>query len=105
MDAQAVGKRIKAAREAKKLTQEELAALVDLSPSHISVIERGLKIPNLDSFVAIANVLQVSADSLLLDVVDHATVGTANELMTLLSTLPKKQQIKIMNAVRILVED
>ena len=105
MDAQAVGKRIKAAREAKKLTQEELAALVDLSPSHISVIERGLKIPNLDSFVAIANVLQVSADSLLLDVVDQATVGTSNELMTLLSMLPKKQQIKIMNAVRILVED
>lgn len=32
MDAQAVGQRIKAAREAKGLTQEGLAALVDLSP-------------------------------------------------------------------------
>mgnify|MGYP001543539242 CR=1 FL=1 len=73
MDAQAVGQRIKAAREAKGLTQEGLAALVDLSPTHVSVIERGLKIPNLDSFVAIANALGVSADSLLIDVVDHAT--------------------------------
>ena len=72
MDAQAVGQRIKAAREAKGLTQEGLAALVDLSPTHVSVIERGLKIPNLDSFVAIANALGVSADSLLIDVVDHA---------------------------------
>ena len=44
MDAQAVGQRIKAAREAKGLTQEGLAALVDLSPTHVSVIERGLKI-------------------------------------------------------------
>ena len=55
MDAQAVGHRIKVAREAKGLTQEELAVLVDLSPTHISVIERGVKVPNLDSFVAIAN--------------------------------------------------
>ncbi len=77
MDAQAVGQRIKAAREAKGLTQEGLAALVDLSPTHVSVIERGLKIPNLDSFVAIANALGVSADSLLIDVVDHATESAA----------------------------
>lgn len=66
MDAQIVGQRIKAAREARGLTQEALAAMVDLSPTHISVIERGLKTPNLDSFVAIANALSVSADAYLL---------------------------------------
>ena len=33
----------RSAREAKNLTQEELAALVNLSPTHVSVIERGLK--------------------------------------------------------------
>ena len=43
MDLTAVGLRIKTAREAKGLTQENLAALVDLSPTHISVIERGMK--------------------------------------------------------------
>uniref|UniRef100_UPI003A89D125 helix-turn-helix domain-containing protein n=1 Tax=Coprococcus comes TaxID=410072 RepID=UPI003A89D125 len=37
MDLKAVGQRIKAAREAKNLTQEELAALVNLSPTHVSV--------------------------------------------------------------------
>ena len=35
MDLKAVGLRIKQAREAKNLTQENLAALVDLSPTHI----------------------------------------------------------------------
>ena len=45
MDLRDVGLRIKKTREAKGLTQEELAALVDLSPTHISVIERGQKIP------------------------------------------------------------
>lgn len=55
MDLKAVGQRIKAAREAKNLTQEELAALVNLSTTHVSVIERGLKVTKLDTFVAIAN--------------------------------------------------
>lgn len=54
MDLKAVGQRIKAAREAKNLTQEELAALVNLSTTHVSVIERGLKVTKLDTFVAIA---------------------------------------------------
>ena len=62
MDLKAVGQRIKAAREAKNLTQEELAALVNLSTTHVSVIERGLKVTKLDTFVAIANALDISAD-------------------------------------------
>ena len=69
MDLKVVGQRIKSAREAKNLTQEELAALVNLSPTHVSVIERGLKVTKLDTFVAIANALDVSADTLLIDVV------------------------------------
>ena len=105
MDAQAVGQRIKAAREAKGLTQEGLAALVDLSPTHMSVIERRLKVPNLDSFVAIANALGVSADALLIDVVDHATESVACELSKQISHLPHKEQMKILKAVQILTEE
>lgn len=78
MDLKAVGLRIKQAREAKNLTQENLAALVDLSPTHISVIERGMKTVRLDKFIAIANALDVSADSLLVDVVTHSVDGLAN---------------------------
>ena len=40
MDVKAVGQRIKTARERKNMTQEDLAALIDISPAHISVIER-----------------------------------------------------------------
>lgn len=75
MDLKAVGLRIKTAREAKGLTQENLAALVDLSSTHISVIERGMKTVRLDTFVAIANALDVSADTLLVDVVTHSVNG------------------------------
>lgn len=105
MDFAEVGHRIKIAREAKGLSQEDLAALVDLSPTHVSVIERGKKATRLDKFVAIANALEVSADSLLIDVVDHSVSGVANELYEMISKLPKEQQIRILNAVRAFIGD
>ena len=43
MDQIALGKRIKAAREKACMTQEELAAAVDYSVDHMSVVERGVK--------------------------------------------------------------
>ena len=43
MDQAAIGSRIKAARERAHLTQEQLAEIVDISPTHMSVIERGVK--------------------------------------------------------------
>ena len=70
MDLSAVAKRVYEARKAKNLTQEELAAKADISATHISVLERGVKLPNLDTFIAIANALDVSADYLLQDVVN-----------------------------------
>ena len=104
MDLKAVGQRIKAAREAKNLTQEELAALVNLSTTHVSVIERGLKVTKLDTFVAIANALDVSADALLIDVVTHSVTGVTNELSGMIEKLPKNEQKRVLNAVRALVD-
>jgi XRE family transcriptional regulator len=104
MDLKAVGQRIKMAREAKGLTQEDLAAMVELSPTHVSVIERGLKAAKLDTFVAIANALEVSADSLLIDVVAHSVTGVTNELSEMIGKLPKEEQKKIIKAVRALTE-
>lgn len=104
MDAKAVGQRIKAAREKKNLTQEDLAALIDISPTHVSVIERGTKIPRMDTFVAIANVLEVSADSLLIDVVDHATIGVASELSAAINSLPHDEKMRILKVVSTLTE-
>ena len=104
MDARAVGQRIKAAREKKGLTQEELAARVEISPTHVSVIERGTKIPRMDTFVAIANVLEVSADSLLVDVVDHAGESAASELSGLMENLPREEKERILKVVSAMVE-
>ena len=105
MDLKAVGLRIKTAREAKGLTQENLAALVDLSSTHISVIERGMKTVRLDTFVAIANALDVSADTLLIDVVAHSVTGVTNELTEKIEKLPIKEQKKIIKVIHTLLEE
>ena len=99
MDLSAIGSRIKVARERKHFTQEDLAAIVDLSPTHISVIERGVKPPKLATLVAIANALDVSADTLLQDVVERSEEGVFNELAADIMKLPVKERSKIINAM------
>lgn len=104
MDLSAIGSRIKAAREKKHLTQEDLAAIVNLSPTHVSVIERGVKPPKLETFVKIANALEVSADFLLQDVVDHSSEGVANTLGADILKLPEKERSRLINVVHALTE-
>lgn len=104
MDARAVGRRIKAAREMKKLTQEDLAALVGISPTHVSIIERGVKVPRLDTFVAIANALEVSADALLIDVADYAAINAASELSAAIAKLPRQEKLRILKLASALIE-
>ena len=100
MDQVAIGARIKAARERVHLTQEQL----DISPTHMSVIERGVKTPKLDTFVRIANALGVSTDALLQDVVVPANESILAELSVRIGRLPQKDQERILNAIRALTE-
>ena len=104
MDQVAIGARIKAARERVHLTQEQLAEIIDISPTHMSVIERGVKTPKLDTFVRIANALGVSTDALLQDVVVPANESILAELSVRIGCLPQKDQERILNAIRALTE-
>ena len=104
MDQVAIGARIKAARDRVHLTQEQLAEIIDISPTHMSVIERGVKTPKLDTFVRIANALGVSTDALLQDVVVPANESILAELSVRIGRLPQKDQERILNAIRALTE-
>jgi len=104
VDLCAIGARIKAARERAGYTQEDLAAELDMSPTHISVLERGVKTPKLETLVRIANTLHVSTDMLLQDVATYASDGIASELSIAIAKLPRKEQEKILNAIRALTE-
>ena len=104
MNQKAIGRRIKAAREKKQLTQEQLAELVDLSTMHVSVIERGVKLPKLETLINIANVLDVSADVLLQDVINNRTEIFSSEASTLMNKLPQEDQRRVLAALRSFIE-
>ena len=104
MDQVAIGARIRDARERVHLTQEQLAEIVDISSTHMSVIERGVKTPKLDTFVRIANALGVSADALLQDVMVPVNESIMAELSVRIGRLSLKEQTRILNAIRALTE-
>lgn len=104
MDQKAIGKRIKSAREKKGLTQEQLAEQVNLSPMHISVIERGNKLPRLETLINIANVLDGSADILLQDVVNNQIKLHTSEASNLIAQLSREDQRRVLAALHSFVE-
>ena len=64
-DYKAMGARIKEARKRNNMTQEMLAEACALSTAHIGHIERGTRIPSLETVYCISDVLSVSLDHLL----------------------------------------
>lgn len=67
MDYIELGKRIKAARLAAGLTQEQLAEKINLSSGHCAHVERGTTKVSLPALVDIANALNTTPDALLMD--------------------------------------
>ncbi len=105
MDQKIIGKRIKQHREAAGLTQMQLAEALDISPNHLSAIERGIKVPRLETFVKIANRLGVSADTLLTDVVWQARVARACQLDDRLARLNHGQFKIVCDVIETLLMD
>jgi transcriptional regulator with XRE-family HTH domain len=60
-----VGPNVKAARIRKSLSQEELAAKASLSVSYISMLERGQRVPPLDTLEVLARALSIEPLALL----------------------------------------
>lgn len=97
MDLTLLGNRIRIAREKKGITQEELAERVNISPSHISVIERGVKTARIDTVARIANELDVSADYLMQDLVKRSR---ESQLLSSIMELPESDRNRLLTAVK-----
>ena len=84
LDFRAIGQRIKIARIKKRLTQDTVSELINITPSHMSNIETGKSTVSLQTLIAIANVLRVSIDELLCDVILDSKVIFEKELSEVL---------------------
>lgn len=59
---QGMGLRIKEKRKSLKLTQEEIAEILDISVKHLSEVERGLTGLSIENLIKLSNILGVSID-------------------------------------------
>lgn len=68
MKLDSIGKNIRKFRVDRKVRQEDLAEMTNLSTAYIGMVERGEKTPSLETFLSIINALNISADMVLYEV-------------------------------------
>ena len=93
MNKDLIGKRIREARTQRRMTQEQLAEKAEITIVYLSELERGIKLPSLTVFVAIAEALHVSTDSLLRDELDTGKAYVYDDITKKLEKLTPKQRI------------
>ena len=95
MDTSSIGKRIRKYRESRGWRQEEFAEKIGLSVTYTGMIERGEKVPRLETFIHIANVLEVSADLLLADVLKAQYEIKSSEITDAIALLKPHERDRI----------
>ena len=103
MKTSSIGKRIRKYRELKGWRQKEFAEKIGLSVTYTGMIERGEKIPKLETFINIANVLEVSADLLLADVLKVQYEIKSSEIMDELASLKPAERDRIYSVINSMI--
>jgi len=104
MDTASIGKRIRKFREAKGWRQEDFAERTGLSVTYTGMIERGEKVPKLETFITIANVLEVSADLLLADVLSVGYHIKSSEMTEEIAALAPFERNRIYSVVDTMIQ-
>ncbi|MCD8355007.1 MAG: helix-turn-helix domain-containing protein [Clostridia bacterium] len=90
-----INENIKNARKAKGISQEEMAAQLNVVRQTVSKWERGLSVPDADVLIRISDLLGVSVNDLLgVKLQDDTIVDLAEELAQLNEQLAVKNQEK-----------
>ena len=104
MNTASIGKRIRKYREAKGWRQEDFAERIGLSVTYTGKIERGEKVPKLETFITIANALGVSADLLLADVLSTGYNVKSSEMTEEISSLSPSERDRIYSVVNAMIK-
>ncbi|MFI3326664.1 MAG: helix-turn-helix transcriptional regulator [Clostridia bacterium] len=105
MNSKLIGKRIQSARENAGLSQEQLAENADISHTFMTKIECGNRTPSLETLVKICNALNVSADTLLMDVLDKGYEIKASMLSSLMQNATKREQQIILDLIEVVLKN
>lgn len=99
VELESIGKNIRKYRLMKKLRQEDLAEKAGLSINYVGAIERGEKVPSLETLLVIINALGVSADMILADVIETGYVVKDSLLAEKLDKLSADDRAKIYDVI------
>lgn len=100
-----IGQKIKEFRKKKTLTQEDLAERINITPHHLSAIERGKYYPSLETTILIMNELDCTADDILSCVLKSEYKVTASFLSKKLEEVPSDEKINILNVLDLLIRN
>lgn len=102
-DLSSIGKNIREKRKLKSWGQEELAEKTNLSVTYIGMIERGERIPAMETFISIANALDATADELLEGVINKGYEIRLSMYAEELGKKSKKEQEMALNVLKALL--
>lgn len=105
VDYQLIGKRMKQARKARALTQEQLAERLNVSVGYISQIERGITKPNLEMLSAVCDQLDYELGALLTGCSTARPGYLSDELHHIFQTLTEQQKRKALQIIEILLDN
>ena len=103
MDSKSLGANIQKYRKQLGLTQDEAAEKCNLSSNYFRQIELGNKVPRLETFLRIAETLNVSTELLLAGNLSWTAEIRSNELYQKLEELEPNQQRFVLDTVDALV--
>ncbi len=92
MDKATLGKKLREARQKKGYTQYALAEIAGIGNVYLGEIERGTKMPSLNTFIKLIEALDVSADCILRDELSSGKEYIYDEITQSLKNLTPKQR-------------
>ena len=102
MNTKSMGEKLRAYRAACGWTIKDCAEKIGISTRYLADIERGDKVPKMETFVRMVNILQASADDVLQDSLVVGYEVKSNDLLKRLESLApvkRKQALEILDSV------
>ena len=95
MDYRSIGSNIRKIRTQNKLRQEDVAERANLSVNYVGAVERGERLPSLETFITILNAIGASADVVLSDVLENGYEIKNSILADKLKSLSKDELSRV----------
>lgn len=102
LDAKSFGKKLRAYRAKNGWSIKECSEKIGITTRYLADIERGDKIPKLETFILIINTLSASADDVLQDSLVIGYEAKSNDILKRLDVLDavrRKQALEIFDSV------